>query len=394
MSHLLVATPIKAWGQRVARIFPADTVVWPWREEILADDRSAAVAELTQSNPAVVAIGPGIETKALLKLAEAFDRDRPDVVVVLVAEPSLELFEQALKAGARGVVAPGASDEELRTSMERALDAGRRRGASAPEPAASHMICVVAPKGGSGKTTVSTNLASGLALEAPGEVVIVDLDFQFGDVASTLRLTPEHTFADITKAEGELDITMLKMLLTPNERGLLALCAPEGLEDADAITQADVRHVLEVLSQEFRYVVVDTGSGLDDGTLVALELASDIIVLTSTEVPSVRAIRKEIAALDMLGLKQPRHFVVNRADARVGLPLSEVEATIGMEAVAAIPSSRSVPISVNQGTPVVVHDPRSSVAEALTRLIDTFLPSKVAVSARPTPPWRKLLRAS
>jgi pilus assembly protein CpaE len=394
MSHLLIATPTKAFGKRVARVFPADTVVWPWREDVLSVGRSEAVAELAHSNPAVVALGPGLETNELLELAEAFDRDRPDVVVVLVAEPSLELMEQALKAGARGVVAPGASDDELLAAFQRALDAGRRRGVSAPEPVASRMLCVVAPKGGSGKTTVSTNLASGLALAAPGEVVLVDLDFQFGDVASTLRMTPEHTFADITKAEGEIDITTLKMLLTPNDRGLLALCAPEGLEDADAITQAEVRHVLELLAKEFRYVVVDTGSGLDDGTLVALELSSDIIVLTSTEVPSVRAIRKELAALDMLGLKQPRHFVVNRADARVGLPLNEVEATIGMEAVAAIPSSRSVPISVNQGTPVVVNEPRSSVAEALTRLIDTFLPAKPAASARPEPAWRKLMRAS
>ena len=80
--------------------------------------------------------------------------------------------------------------------------------------------------------------------------------------------------------------------------------------------------------------------------------------------------------LDLLGLKdQTRHFVVNRADARVGLPVSEVEATVGMDAHVTIPSSRAVPISVNQGTPVLVCDRRSNVGEAMSELVARFEPT-------------------
>ena len=81
------------------------------------------------------------------------------------------------------------------------------------------MICVISPKGGVGKTTVSTNLATGLAREAPGEVVIVDLDFQFGDVGSSLRMMPEHTFTDIVRTQMPLDILTLKVYLTPLRDG-------------------------------------------------------------------------------------------------------------------------------------------------------------------------------
>jgi pilus assembly protein CpaE len=63
---------------------------------------------------------------------------------------------------------------------------------------------------------------------------------------------------------------------------------------------------------------------------------------------------------------------VNRADARVGLPVSEVEATVGMTANVTIPSSRAVPISVNQGTPVLVSDRRSNVGEAMSHLVGLF----------------------
>jgi pilus assembly protein CpaE len=80
--------------------------------------------------------------------------------------------------------------------------------------------------------------------------------------------------------------------------------------------------------------------------------------------------------------------VVNRADARVGLPVSEIEATVGLPAAVTIPSSRLVPISVNQGTPVVVSDRRSGVADAISRLTGRFVPAAPPAPTRGMP-WRK-----
>ena len=203
--------------------------------------------------------------------------------------------------------------------------------------------------------------------------MIVDLDFQFGDVASALRMTPEHTFADISRTPLTVDVTTVKIFLTASDGGLYALCAPETPVDADGITPQQVQHVVSLLASEFRYVIIDTGSGLDEGTLAVLKLCTDIVVLTSTDVPSVRATRKEVEMLDLLGIcEATRHFVVNRADAKVGLPVSEVEATVGMRAAVTIPSSRAVPISVNQGSPVLVSDRRTPVADAMARLVSQF----------------------
>ncbi len=395
MSDLLVATPSETFGEKIAGAFGEKLNGHRryWREGLLDNPHSSIVAELTRTNPAVVAIGPDVTATAALDLARAFDAERPDVVVVLIAKPSIKLLENALRAGARDVVAPDSTQEDLRLALDSALDAAdRRRGVRSTtdvDAPTSHVICVVSPKGGAGKTTVSTNLASSLAMAAPGQVVIVDLDFQFGDVASALHMMPEHTFADISRAPSDVDITTVKVFLTPSAAGLFALCAPESPVEADIITPAHVQHVLGLLASEFRYVIVDTGSGIDEPTLAALEMSTDIIVLTSTDVPSVRATRKEIDTFDLLGLTtQNRHFVVNRADARVGLPVGEIETTVGMSAVASIPSSRLVPISVNQGTPVVVSDRRSGVADAIARLTSRFAPTTTPALTR-SRPWRK-----
>ncbi len=382
MTGLLVASPAEDFDAKLATVFDDSTYGYRryWRDGLLDGNTASLVSELTRTDPSVVAIGPGLADDQALDLVAAFDAHRPDVTVIIVAETSLQLLERALRSGARDVVAPDAPDSELQEAFEQALEsADRRRSAlsiSDLDTPSRHVICVLAPKGGTGKTTVSTNLASGLALEAPGEVVIVDLDFQFGDVASALRLTPEHTFTDITKADHTVDVTTIKVFLTPTDDGLFALCAPETPVDADPITPQHVQHVVSLLASEFRYVVIDTGSGLDEGTLSVLKHCTDLVLVTSTDVPSVRATRKEIEMLDLLGLKdQTRHVVVNRADARVGLPVSEVEATIGMEADVTVPSSRAVPVSVNQGTPVLVADRRSSVGEAFATLVSRFEPT-------------------
>jgi pilus assembly protein CpaE len=382
VSGLLVASPSEKFDVKLDEVFEGTLGGHRryWRDGLLDANPASIVAELTRTDPAVVAIGPDLDDDVTLDLVAAFDSQRPDVTVIIVAEPSLQLLEKALRSGARDVVAPDAPNSELREAFDQALDAaGRRRTAlAAPDLDAPsrHVMCVLAPKGGTGKTTVSTNLASGLALEAPGEVVIVDLDFQFGDVASALRMTPEHTFADIAQSKTAVDVTTIKVFLTPSDTGLYALCAPESPVEADPITPQMVQHVISLLSSEFRYVIIDTGSGLDEGTLSVLKLCTDLVLVTSTDVPSVRATRKEVEMLDLLGLKdQQRHFVVNRADARVGLPVSEVEATVGMDAHVTIPSSRAVPISVNQGTPVLVCDRRSNVGEAMSQLVARFEPT-------------------
>jgi pilus assembly protein CpaE len=166
----------------------------------------------------------------------------------------------------------------------------------------------------------------------------------------------------------------VKLFLTPYEHGLFVLAGAQDPVEADAIQSRHVSAVLPLLAENFDYVVVDTPAGLDERTLAAIECATDLLLLSSLDVSSIRSLRKAIDALDQLGIGVSRRFVLNRADAKVGLGPSDAADAVGMPISCALPASRELPLALNLGTPVVVSEPRSAIAKQLQQLALQYAP--------------------
>jgi pilus assembly protein CpaE len=253
-----------------------------------------------------------------------------------------------------------------------------------PRPEA-RVIVIVSPKGGSGKTAICSNLAVALAQRHPGRVVTVDLDVQFGDLALALSLIPERNLAQLARTDP-IDATTVKVHLTPSPYQLFMLAGATGPVDADSIGHDHVSSVLRFLTQSFDYVVVDTPAGLDELTLAALECATDVLLVSSLDVTSIRSLRTATDALDHIGVRGARRLILNRANSKVGLNPSDAEDAMGMPIACSIPSSREIPLSLNLGTPVVVSEPKSAVAKQLQQLAAIISP----VAAEPTRKgWRR-----
>ena len=363
-----------------------------WPGSLKRVDADRCVSELMAFDPEIVAFGPEVPTALVLAIAGHLDELHPDVEMLIVAEPSPELWQHAARAGVREIVSPDAPSSELNEALQRAVATvtARRqrldRSSARQDERPSDVIVVRSPKGGSGKTMVATNVAVALAHQHPGQVAIVDLDLQFGDVASALGLEPHYTIADAT-ANDDLTPTALKALLSTHSSNLYALCAPVRPTDATDITGDDVTAVLALLQHEFRYVIVDTGGGLDEPTLAALAVATQVVLVCSMDVSSVRALRKELEVFDGAAVAPARrHVVLNRANSRVGLEVRDIEATIGRPIDLHLASSRSVPLNMNCGIPVVDAEPTSPVSRNLKELVGRLGPVPAAAANRS---WRK-----
>ena len=382
--------------ERVRSVTGADQalVLQPWRNG-QPFNAERIVSEVGAETASVVCIGDDVPLDLAIEVAAVADRDhRAEMSVVLVAIPSNDLWRDAVRAGVRDIVDPHLVDVELEPALGRAVAWTARLRESGwppppppppPPPKSGRVIVVLSPKGGSGKTMVASNLTAALARDGGGAVALVDLDVQFGDAGYAFGLVAEHTIGQLAAAPT-LDATTLKVFLTRHEpSGAYVLCGAESPEEGESVTDEVARRIVELLARDVAYVVVDTPAGLDERTLAVLELATDVVLVSSLDVSSIRNLGKSLDALDRVGLlPRSRHFVLNRSDARVGIDPSDVEAALGMKIDTAVPSSRAIPFSMNQGSPIVIEDPKSQAARELTTFTHRFVDAD-ATEAAPEP---------
>jgi pilus assembly protein CpaE len=229
------------------------------------------------------------------------------------------------------------------------------------------VVTVFSSKGGCGKTFLSTNLAVALS-QGGAEVALVDLDLHFGDVAIMLHLFPSHTIYDAAQNPG-LDVMTLKSFLTRHDSGIWTLVAPTEPTAADTINPGAIGTILKLLRTAFDYVVIDTPPAFSEPVLAAFDESDWLVMLATLDVPSVKNLRLTLQTMELLHFPKSRiRVVVNRADSKVGLRLPDVEKLLSSPVDTTIPSSRSVPLSVNKGSPIMLEEPKGSVAESIRRV--------------------------
>jgi pilus assembly protein CpaE len=325
----------------------------------------------TESDLLIVAC-EGYSDRALYFI-DAAVRDQSDRPVVVMTTGSPNGFvRRVFESGADDILTLPEPTERIAFALEKAV--ARRRGAAvASGIALAPMICVLGPKGGTGKTLVSTNLSVSLAL-AGRKAALVDLDLQFGDIGLALGLRPDKTIHDLARSGGSLDSEKLGAYLVKHESGLQVLMAPTRPDQASTVTVDFLRDVFTTLRSMCDYVIVDTPPGFTPEVIAAIDLSSDICIVGMLDSLSLKNTKLGLETLELMGY-DPDHItlILNRADTRVGITLEDVDAIIGRPPQVFIPSDRQIPISVNDGTPIVIQEERSEAARAFQNLAERYL---------------------
>jgi pilus assembly protein CpaE len=277
----------------------------------------------------------------------------------------------AFEAGADDVVALPQTPESIRFAVEKVI--ARRRGASMVRgtPTAP-LICVLGPKGGTGKTLISTNLAVALA-RRDQKVALVDLDLQFGDIGLALGIIPERTLYELAKTGPPYDHDKLERHLTRHASGVQVLLGPTRPDHASAISVDFLRDVFASLRTMCDAVVVDTPPGFTPEVIATIDVSTSACMVGMLDALSLKNTKLGLETLDLMGYPPENvTLVLNRADSRVGITHDDVTTIIGRNPDVLIPSDREIPRSVNEGTPVVASRERSDAAKAFEKLADLY----------------------
>ena len=351
-----------------------------------------------------VLVVSGSSAAGALGFTEGVATEYPDRAVLLLHAGSVNgLSRRALEAGAEDVVALPVADGEPPSPADRdrvsnellvALEKGvarRRRATDGPRVAQGRMIVVVGPKGGVGKTVVSSNLAALLA-ESGERVALVDLDLQFGDIGLVMGLPPTATIYDLVTSGGSLDGEKLGDYLTTHESGARVLQAPARPDQAATVDVEFLRQMFGVLRATEDWLVVDSGPGFPPEVIAAIDAATDVCVVGTVDAAALKNTKLGIETLDLMGVDPGTvKLVMNRADGRVGITPEDARAITGRDIDVLIPSHRDVARSANDGRPLILSQPSSEPARAMRALAESYM--GVGEHARRRPLKRLLGRA-
>lgn len=352
-----------------------------------AGDGSQVVEAIGRVAVDVVCIHEGLGPISALDVARDISTRAPDAALVLLTRSvTTETLRQALQAGFRGVARLPLSLEDLGAAIRQAGSWAHsvRSRLSGEEPAGSggHVITLTGAKGGVGTTTVAVHLARLAATGSHAEVCLVDLDLQTGDIRSLLGITDtlddevdrhgprrrRRSIADLALASEELTPRQIDESMHHHSSGVrVLLCPPDG-EDAEDIRATPTRRVLGALRRRFDLVIIDAGSVITEAASVAIEVADDVVVVCTPDVPAMRGANRQIEMWQRMRFRSSGIVcVVNRAGRdREIQPDTVSRVVVGPVADTIIPSDFArLEAPLNTGDPNRLDGP---VADALLSL--------------------------
>jgi MinD-like ATPase involved in chromosome partitioning or flagellar assembly len=235
----------------------------------------------------------------------------------------------------------------------------------------AEVVVVFSGKGGVGTSLVATNLAVALAAEQE-RVALIDLDLQFGDVAVMLHAEGHPTAIDALAQQGEqVDIEFIEEVMAPGPEGVRALLAPASPEFADLVNTASLRAILRELAKTYDHIVVDTPSHLEERNLEAIEMASQIIVVTSFSFAAIKDTKVTLKLLQSLGVDRDSICVVlNQTRAKASFQRAEVEDSLRFRVLTVLPFEPKVDDYFDNGQQIVTADPKAEFSKQFRVLVD------------------------
>ena len=303
-------------------------------------------------------------------------------VILLASGGSPSLLEDALEADVADVILLPQLTDNVVFAIRKACHSGRKQQASSGGRQ-GRLVTVFSPKGGTGKTVLSTNISASLAKHWGKRALLLDLDLQFGDAAIMLGIEPDKTIYDLVTAPGELDSEKLAGYTTRHACGMDVLPAPLRPEDAELVTEAKLARLLEVARESYDVIVVDTSPFFHGPMLATLDRTDELLLLTSLDVPTIKNVRLSLQTLELLSFPQDRiKVVLNRANSKVGMQRKEVEAALEMGVRHEVPSDRAVPLAVNRGNPAVLADGKSEFSRSVRELAKSLVTAQAVAKER------------
>lgn len=332
--------------------------------------------ELAPKKGTIVLLGPNSE-KNPYEICQEISRTYSFTVVLLLLHEKDIDYKKGMFAGAVDVLNIESDESEIIESIHKVeeviqlkLKADKEARGIVTE---AKVVTVCSTKGGVGKTTISVNLAAAFKKQNLS-VAVLDLDLQFGDVSLMFDLQPTKTIYDWMKQSYENGDKSYDKFLLKHKTGIQILAAPTLPEFAELVKGEHISYLIEAMKKDFDVIVIDTPPSFVEASLVALENSDLILLIASMDLPALKNGKLAVETLELLGLSNKIHVILNRDGTTQGMSKELVENVLGRKIEGTIPSDYYTVIeSINKGESFVTGDSRTAVAKAMMSLSEQLL---------------------
>ncbi len=327
-----------------------------------------AVEAAKKHNPDVILMDINMPEMDGIAATEAITADNPNIqVIIMSVQGETDYLRRAMLAGAREFLIKPVGADDLYKSIRHVHKLGASRpkavAASASEAPAEkastargQLIAVFSPKGGVGTSVLAANMAVALRQYTKKKVALVDANLALGDQNVILNLISPTTIVDLSKRINDLDRDLLYDVLVSHNSEVKVLLAPPNPQEGETVTFEHLKAILDLMLQEFDYVIVDTQSSFHDKSLAVLDNAHRIVLIMTLEMPCIKNIKQFFEIAELLEYdKEKMLLVLNKADGRLGIRVDNVENNIQHKVARQIGNAEfEMTLSINQGVPLVI----------------------------------------
>jgi len=361
--------------------------------EVVSVTTPADAVATMRKDPIDLIVAEGLAASGAIASLRTASEGRITPILVVAPAHDVEARIAFLEAGADDVISGSFEPTELTGRVTALLiRTGRIAADLGAHTGTGEIVAFFSPKGGVGTTILAVNTAvllaggAGAKARAPAQptngvlpssrVLLIDLDLQFGQVATHLNLMPRYDLAglasdDLTLADPELARTYL----TTHSSGLNVLAAPARPEADFRVTLEHLQRIIEIMQPSFDHILVDLGSRLDPRSLWLIEQANAHVFVLFPEIAALRSMSLMMAFLaDTTPLRARTLLVINHVFPKELLKTRDVENLLRAKPAAEVPYTEVEMIrSVNEGVPLVMSRPSSPAALAMRRLAQAVI---------------------